>query len=366
MAQYSIGMKRWITDIEMYLAVSKVVSTGAIRGLQRIRGAWRIYVDTQEERVDLLTTGIVLRGVGIGLTDLSPRRKDHTGDLRISVRDVPLSADDSIIERALTLKGCELTDTVQRERLRIMNRATNCENGTRIIWVKPLDDPLPRVMEMGIYRARVYHRDQASSAARPGVTCAKCGEEGHYKTSCLKGWKCRACSEFGHKEAECPSFFGEGQEPEKQPAEQNSEAEEELESTLDGAWGGAEQTQAPTDTEDIVTDILEQELAEAGAADSEEMSGVTPQTQSSSQSTETARDIVKVKAKKTKPAKGATGSGDITKYLEPAGTPKSGAWSNQEKIALVKSPPTPAEKLNTDSKRAKDNDGKNTGSGHRP
>ena len=163
-----IPREQWLTETEVYKAASAVVSTGAILGLQRIRGAWRIYVDTLIERGDLLTSGIELRGLHITLTDMSPRRKDHSDDVRITVRDVPLSADDSIIVRALTLKGCELTDNVQRERLRIDNRATNCENGTRIVWVKPLDESLPRQMEMGIYRARVFHRDQQMAARGSG------------------------------------------------------------------------------------------------------------------------------------------------------------------------------------------------------
>ncbi len=53
---------QWLLDSEVYMAIAEVVSTGAIRGLQRIKGVWRVYVDTQEERVDLLTKGIDLRG----------------------------------------------------------------------------------------------------------------------------------------------------------------------------------------------------------------------------------------------------------------------------------------------------------------
>lgn len=181
-------------------------------------------MDTQDERVDLLTSGIQVRGLHVNLTNNSPLRKDHSGDVRITVRDVPLSADDSIIVRALTLRGCELTDNIQRERLRIDNRATNCENGTRIVWVKQLREDLPRQMEMGIYQARVFYRDQPSSSrARPEVTCAKCGEVGHHKSACPKTWKCHTCGAFGHKKIDCVWPWPQDDEDEGRPWEQETE-----------------------------------------------------------------------------------------------------------------------------------------------
>ena len=69
-----------------------------------------MYMDNGEDRLSLLVQGLVLRGRQIPLHAQNPynpgRKQPDT--IRIKVKNVPLSADDGQIHRALTLEGCEI------------------------------------------------------------------------------------------------------------------------------------------------------------------------------------------------------------------------------------------------------------------
>jgi hypothetical protein len=77
---------------------------------------------------------------------------NHTENVK--VKNVPLSADDGQIHRALTLEGCEIQGLF-RERLRVDGKLTNCETGDRLIISKTLKNPIPRKLQIGKYWALV-------------------------------------------------------------------------------------------------------------------------------------------------------------------------------------------------------------------
>jgi hypothetical protein len=74
-------------------------------GIQRIRDMWGIYMDNEEDRLSLLVQGLVLRGRQIPLHSQNPYNPGRTqpDTIRIKVKNVPLSADDGQIHRALYL-----------------------------------------------------------------------------------------------------------------------------------------------------------------------------------------------------------------------------------------------------------------------
>jgi hypothetical protein len=71
---------------------------------------WRIYMDNEEDRLSLLVQGLVLRDRQIPLHSQHPYNpcRAQPDTIRIKVKNVPLSADDGQIHRALTLAGCEI------------------------------------------------------------------------------------------------------------------------------------------------------------------------------------------------------------------------------------------------------------------
>jgi hypothetical protein len=137
--------KQWILHPEMYKVVGAVIDIKCVTGLQRVNGLWRIYTDNQTARTTLLTNGIHIRGKTVTLRSLNPNRLDTQtpNTIRIRIKDVPLSADDYQIERAVSQRGCDSVGEVNREKLRIEGRLTNFDTGDRIAVVKtPLSEDI--------------------------------------------------------------------------------------------------------------------------------------------------------------------------------------------------------------------------------
>ena len=187
---------------DVYRGVGAVIVRESIRGIQRVGNLWRIYPDTTQDRVDLLTNGISIRGARITLVDANPFTPRYEGT-KLTVHGIPLSASDTVISAALRTHGCVLTSAVERQLLRVDGQLTNCQTGGRNVYVKlPEDKHLPRSMET------VYYRDQPSSTYSgkfiAEVTCKKCLLQGHHAAFCKNDWVCTACRRPGHKRGECP------------------------------------------------------------------------------------------------------------------------------------------------------------------
>ena len=120
------------------------------------------------------------------------------------MKNVPCSAEDGQIVRALELKGCTI-HSLYRERLRVDGMLTNCQTGDRIVMCDPVDTPLPRTLLMGKYRATVIHKDQINN--NTNSVCNKCLEKGHKFKECPNDWRCKKCQGTGHKQSECPEVF---------------------------------------------------------------------------------------------------------------------------------------------------------------
>ncbi|CAG2207158.1 unnamed protein product [Mytilus edulis] len=95
---------------------------------------WRLYMDNEEDRLSLLVTGLNLRGRQVPLYSQNPRNPGRLQEntIRIKVKNVPLSADDGQIHRALTLQGCDIQDLF-REYLRVNGELTACQTGDRVV-----------------------------------------------------------------------------------------------------------------------------------------------------------------------------------------------------------------------------------------
>ena len=125
----------WISHSELYKAISLRINPPHIKGLQRIGAMWRIYIDNLEDKVKLLAEGVPLRGKTIRVLNTNPGRLDSEITTRVRVKNIPLSVDDGLITRSLTLRNIEIIKLFH-EKLRIDDKLTNCETGDRIIIVK--------------------------------------------------------------------------------------------------------------------------------------------------------------------------------------------------------------------------------------
>ncbi|CAG2193324.1 unnamed protein product [Mytilus edulis] len=215
----------WITHVEIYKALEHKIKPQFVRGIQRIKQMWRIYLDTAEDRMLLLTEGITLRNKTIPLHSQNPYyQKDEWLTTTIRVKNIPLSADDGQIDRELRQKNIDVI-SINRERLRVDNLVTHCWTGDRIVLCKKFDKPLSRFLTIGKYTARIYHFGQLKDTDM--FLCNKCQLKGHNIHNCPNEWKCRLCNEYGHKMLECPTFIKKNSEKQSE-----TEGEEQQETTI--------------------------------------------------------------------------------------------------------------------------------------
>ena len=107
--------QEWLSHVELFTAISKRIDSSHITGLQRVSGLWRIYIDNLQDEVSLMEQGVPLRGKIIPVLNTNPQRLDGENSLRIRIKNIPLSADDGVISRVLTLRGIEVI-AINRDR----------------------------------------------------------------------------------------------------------------------------------------------------------------------------------------------------------------------------------------------------------
>jgi hypothetical protein len=203
---------QWLTNIEIYMAIGFKVPAECIKGIQRIRKMWRIYMDTEGDRLSLLVQGINLRGRQVPLHSQNHHNTSRLqpDTIRIKVKNIPLSADDGQIHRVLTLEGCEIQGLF-RERLRVKGKLTNCETGDRRVICKVLKKPIPRNLQIRKYLGKIFHNSQPEYQNRNpderAKTCHKCLKPGHLIYECPNDWVCRKCEQSGHIVMDCPQYF---------------------------------------------------------------------------------------------------------------------------------------------------------------
>lgn len=187
---------------EIYVAIHKHLgSTKNLKGLQKIGGLWRIYFTDRADRIALISTGLNIRGVSAPIYDTNPfvNRHDPTTSLKVIVKDIPLSVNDEMIANEIEKQKCKVLSKVQRMKLRVNGLLTDCHTGDRMLFIEPPSKPLPRAMNMGGFRARIYHEGQEKGP----TLCSKCLTKGHHASTCVNDVVCRKCSQAGHKAAEC-------------------------------------------------------------------------------------------------------------------------------------------------------------------
>lgn len=105
-------------NVEIYKTLSATVPVEDILGIQRVGTMWRLYIEKVNNRVPLLSNGVSLRGVNIPIHEINPYVPDRSDQVRVRVKNIPLSADDSIIVKTLKDYDCKLLDKQSREKLR--------------------------------------------------------------------------------------------------------------------------------------------------------------------------------------------------------------------------------------------------------
>ena len=190
---------------EMCRSCEQVAGPQTMEGAQRIGGLWRLYPRTTEARTALLVKGIDLRGVHVDVSDTNPFLVGSDGDevqsTRLIVSDVPLSSSNKDIEDTLLKLGCKLLSPLRYELERDeKGLLTQWKTGRRYVFIAVPASPLQRDIKIGIFNAKLYHREQKSQ--RPVLSCYNCFERGHVSRECPNLMRCRVCRQEGHKQGD--------------------------------------------------------------------------------------------------------------------------------------------------------------------
>ena len=242
-----IERNRWLTTFEICTACELVINPeitpdNKVRyteAAQKIGDLWRIYLNDENARVNLLLQGITLRGMHIELKDKNPFLKpgfEGYKTTRLFIRNIPLSFANAEIDKYLKNKGVEMANDIKYARARDPNgKLTNFKTGDRFVDIIIPDIPLPKKLEMGAFTASLYHKEQ--KLAIENKECGNCMQKGHVRKDCPNEAVCYDCRQPGHKKGDptCPltddylSTTSEIKETEETDSEQEGEIEGEVE-----------------------------------------------------------------------------------------------------------------------------------------
>ena len=186
-------------------ACEKRTGYGTILGAQKL-GVWRIYPNTEDSRTKLLLQGIVLRGVRVNVCDKNPlivSSRDGDREIettRLTIGNIPLSFSNEEILDALKKLGVKSRSALFMERDRDHSGAlTRWLTGRRFIYMETPEQPLPKRVEMGPFKATLFHFEQKEAQKQATPECKKCLQPGHLAKDCENEIVCLSCKKPGHK-----------------------------------------------------------------------------------------------------------------------------------------------------------------------
>ena len=151
------------------------------------------------------------------------QRQEETPATKVIVGNVPISFSDQEILKSVQELGCTLRSKLIIERDRDeKGKQTHWLTGRRIIYVSVPRKPLPKFIQVGPFKASVYHREQKNILREAAADCRNCLQKGQLKTAdCPNPVKCRQCLADGHRAGDnvcslTPEANNDTDEPERQ------------------------------------------------------------------------------------------------------------------------------------------------------
>ena len=166
-----------ISSYDICKAAGNVIHDRNVDGAQLIRGVWKLYTKSLNSRMQLLSHGLVIKGISIDLHDDNPyvRQKDDQSVERIIIKDLPIEIDKSKIEEHFkVIDGLELKSQVRYSKIKDSDgQWTNFKNGDRFVYaLGPIKPPLDREAKIEGIQCRIFHDSQEE-------LCKACRQAGH-------------------------------------------------------------------------------------------------------------------------------------------------------------------------------------------
>ena len=176
-----------ITAINICNAVTRVVGTSKLEGVQKIGSIWRVYLKDMSTRLELtVKEQIVVNGKNVPVYDQNPNHITFKGlssrqngnhrpnNDKLTLKNLPLSVSNQEIEKLLKEKNVMLVSPIFYGKIRDENgQLTSFKSGDRYMFVQPFDHPLPRQQEICNFQCLLLHHGKTQTP------CKSCNVLGH-------------------------------------------------------------------------------------------------------------------------------------------------------------------------------------------
>ena len=175
-----------LTPYEMCSNIVRASSPSKLEGVQKINNIWRVYFKDASTRLELaMKERILIAGKNVPLYDVNPNHSSQpmyrgipgthvvTQSDKLTIKHLPLSVSNDDIKAMLLGLDVELMSPIKYGFVRDEDGfLTQYKSGDRFVFVKSLDQLVPRHQKVGIFPCVVIHHGKE-------IRCNACGEKGH-------------------------------------------------------------------------------------------------------------------------------------------------------------------------------------------
>lgn len=213
---------------EICSACERKTGHDTILGAQRLGALWRVYPKSRATRLKLLLNGVALRGVTVNFRDKNPfiiQTQDGEKELKttkLTIGNLPISFSNKEILAMIQKVGGKPRSELYMEKDRDENGGlTRWLTGRRFIYVEVPDRPLPARVNLGNFKASIYHFEQKEERRIQQGTCGRCLTQGHTASNCRNDVICLDCHKPGHRRGDphCDAFPNDTDTDSKEPTQ---------------------------------------------------------------------------------------------------------------------------------------------------
>ena len=206
--------------------IAEIIGMSNTISVQETKTLWIIYIKSNEAKVKLTAQGISLDGMYVRVYGTNPfmlrtlseytsasnmtnTPEDNREWIRILIKDLRHSVSmEDVRHMLVNVYKIQVTTDIKYAHYRDENKKlTSLLNGDRFLWVHPeqLTHPLPRFAQCGIWKCRIFHKDQFPTQTE----CYNCYSLDHIAKDCHFESCCRVCKEPGHSPGnpDCPHYI---------------------------------------------------------------------------------------------------------------------------------------------------------------
>ena len=159
-----------VYGLEICRALQNVTGeTDSISCVQKCEGLWRITPKHKAARLNILQTGIVIRGHYISVLGKSPYLLNGTETIRLNISNIPYEIPDSEIKEALDQLGVKFGHGIQYEFYKDEKKNfTKVKTGRRYVNMAKPSQPLPEMVKIADkFRAYLNYNRKETHATPP-------------------------------------------------------------------------------------------------------------------------------------------------------------------------------------------------------